>query len=40
MFAKSPDSLRLTLRALACLLNYPDGVDLDVFRDWKSALHK
>ncbi|MBK7282525.1 PQQ-binding-like beta-propeller repeat protein [Candidatus Aalborgicola defluviihabitans] len=22
------------------LLNYPDGVDLDVFRDWKSALHK
>ena len=25
MFAKSPDSLRLTLRALACLLNYPDA---------------
>ena len=22
------------------LLNYPDGVDLDVFRDWKSALTK
>jgi DNA-binding beta-propeller fold protein YncE len=22
------------------LLNYPDGVDLDVFRDWKSALKK
>ena len=22
------------------LLNYPDGVDLDVFRDWKAALHK
>jgi DNA-binding beta-propeller fold protein YncE len=22
------------------LLNYPDGFDLDVFRDWKSALHK
>ena len=25
MFAKSPDSLRLTLRALACLLSYPDA---------------
>ena len=22
------------------LLNYPDGVDLDVFRDWKAALRK
>jgi len=22
------------------LLNYPDGVDLDVFRDWKAALQK
>ena len=22
------------------LLNYPDGVDLDVFRDWKAALKK
>jgi len=22
------------------LLNYPDGVDLDVFRDWKTALQK
>ena len=22
------------------LLNYPDGVDLDVFRDWKTALKK
>jgi hypothetical protein len=22
------------------LLNYPDGVDLDVFRDWKTALRK
>ena len=22
------------------LLNYPDGADLDVFRDWKSALGK
>jgi hypothetical protein len=22
------------------LLNYPDGVDIDVFRDWKAALAK
>ncbi len=22
------------------LLNYPDGVDIDVFRDWKAALRK
>lgn len=22
------------------LLNYPDGVDIDVFRNWKAALHK
>ena len=22
------------------LLNYPDGVDLDVIRDWKAALGK
>ena len=22
------------------LLNYPDGLDLDVFRDWKGALPK
>jgi hypothetical protein len=22
------------------LLNYPDGFDIDVFRDWKNALHK
>ncbi len=22
------------------LLNYPDGVDLDVFRDWKTAIQK
>jgi hypothetical protein len=22
------------------LLHYPDGVDLDVFRDWKAALRK
>jgi len=22
------------------LLNYPDGFDLDVFRDWKAALAK
>jgi hypothetical protein len=22
------------------LLNYPDGVDIDVYRDWKTALKK
>ncbi|MGI9133977.1 MAG: hypothetical protein ACR2I0_08565, partial [Rhodoferax sp.] len=22
------------------LLNYPDGIDIDVFRDWKGALRK